>query len=399
MIAHKNSLKLVTLGAIVLVLLSVATSSAAPKKIAVQPVSILAELPGVEGMVVTETFIITISNIFRETSDIQIRALDFLGAEIWSKTIDSGLDEIATAFSADADGTVWLAGNSANLALSETETVRIADLNPDGIIVENTLPLREDMNNLTVWEISATGELLSTTSKSESAPALVDAISATSSGAAILKTDGDDQSIISLIKGKFGKEFGAGSAKTKINSIVRAKNGSTYAFGSSSETLGGKRLMGRKDGILLKFSKSGALSSVVRSSASKSIRDWQSATTNFFLTGSIKTGANIQSAITKFTKNFKPTWTTRIQSTGRALAVKGAKGSVYAILEAKTAVSGVRGWKPKDGKSIVLQFDRKGKIIGAFASSEFGVARASGFSSAGGLFILTEDEKLLKINN
>ena len=116
-------------------------------------------------MVVTETFIITISNIFRETSDIQIRALDFLGAEIWSKTIDSGLDEIATAFSADADGTVWLAGNSANLALSETETVRIADLNPDGIIVENTLPLREDMNNLTVWEISATGELLSTTSK------------------------------------------------------------------------------------------------------------------------------------------------------------------------------------------------------------------------------------------
>tara|TARA_B110000503_G_scaffold143457_1_gene245038 strand:+ start:10150 stop:11286 length:1137 start_codon:yes stop_codon:yes gene_type:complete len=376
----------------------VLTTYAAPKKIAVKSVSVFAEVPGAEAVIVTESNIITVANTYGQSADIEVRALDFSGVQVWSKTIDSGQDEVATVFTSDAKGSIWLAGNSASAMAIDTQTSVSVDLNPDGVNIENPMPLRPDLNNLTLWQVSANGEIILATSELQSVPVLVEAISVSSSGASILITRDSKQLIIPVVANKFGKAFTIGTTKTQLTAVVRAKSGTTYAFGSSTETLSGKKLMGIQDGILLKFSKIGKLNKVVRSSAAKSRREWQSATSSLFLAGSIKTGSSVQSTLTKFTKKFAPRWTTRITSSGRTLVVSGANGSVYAILEAKSLVDGIRGWKPVKGQSLIVQFDSKGKTMNAYTSPELGVVMAAGFSDSAGLFILTEDERIWKIN-
>jgi hypothetical protein len=154
--------------------------------------------------------------------------------------------------------------------------------------------------------------------------------------------------------------------------------------------LAGKKLVGREDGVLIKVSKTGAISSVVRSSAPRAQRSWTSATSNLFLTGYFKSGTTSESAITKFTSSFAPTWTTRVASTGGTLTSTGPNNSFYAVLTPTAAVKGLAPAKLAKGQSLVLQFDSKGLLINAFTAAELGQVRSTGFSTTGGLFLLTD---------
>jgi hypothetical protein len=191
-------------------------------------------------------------------------------------------------------------------------------------------------------------------------------------------------------------ELVLGTDKSKFNAIFRAADGATSLFGSSSETLAGKKLAGKVDGILMKVSKSGSISNMVRSSASGAMRDWQSATASNFLTGVVKSGKKIETAITKFNSIFTPTWTTRILSTGVSLAASGANGSVFAIFEPSTALKGVTGWKQVKGQSVVLQFDSKGILIGALTNPLLSAPLTAGYSAEGGLILLTTAGDILR---
>jgi hypothetical protein len=155
-------------------------------------------------------------------------------------------------------------------------------------------------------------------------------------------------------------------------------------------------LAGRIDGILLKVSKSGAISRVVRSSAAGATRDWQSATASNFLTGVVRSGKKIETAITKFNSTFAPTWTIRYPSTGKSLAASGVKGSVFAIFEPTAALKGVTGWKPRKGQSVVLEFDGKGRIVNAFSDLLLSSPLVAGFSAEGGLIVLTTSGAILQ---
>ena len=348
-----------------------------------------------EGLATSKQGILIYENLLGLTADIKVRALNLAGTEIWSKTIDSGLDEVATALAVDAQGTIWLAGNSAVAPTSETATANTDALNPDGVEVENPKPVRADMNNLTIWQINANGELVSQSSIPNIA--LVDAISVSSSGISILATNENGQFLTSFTAGNFSSELKIGTTKTKLSAIARSPDGTTYLFGASSETLGGTKLVGRVDGVLIKVAKTGALTSVVRSTAPKAIRNWQSATSSLFVTGSVRSGSTVQSALTKFNSSFKPIWTTRIASSGSTLAAGGPSGSVYAILEPTSAIKGITGLKIVKGQSVILQFDSKGIIISAFSSADLISPVEFTYSSATGLIVLTSSGKLLKI--
>jgi hypothetical protein len=374
---------------------TVTGADAAPKSVSAKSLSPLIQELEAEGLIASKKAILTYENIFGLTADIKVRALDFNGAEIWSKTIDSGLDEVATALAVDAEGTLWLAGNSAIATQSESETVSTIALNPDGIEVENIEPVRTDMNNLTIWQINANGDLVNQSSIPN--VALVDAISISTSGISILASHEDGQFLTTFTAGNFSIDLKIGTTKTKFNAIARSPDGTTYLFGSSSETLGGKKLVGRVDGVLVKVAKIGTVTSVVRSSAPKAIRSWQSATSSLFVTGSIRSGVSVESAITKFNSTFAPIWTTRIASSGSTLASVGPNGSVYAILEPTAAVKGVTGLKIVKGQSAVLQFDSKGSLMAAFQSADLIAPVVSTYSSTAGLLILTSSGKLLKI--
>ena len=397
MIARKNLLKKYLLSAVIISIAMTGVAQAAPKSISIKPLKVFSQSSSAEAIVANSKALFTYENIVGLSADIKVRAFDFTGVEIWSKTVDSGLDDLATAMAVDSQGTLWLVGNIAIAPQPETATAATGALNPDAIEVENIQPLRPDMKNISVWQISATGEIIS--QNSFATVALIDAVSVSSSGLSILASRDNEAFLITLSQGKFSKELKIGSSKTKLSAITRSGDGTTYLFGSSSETLGGKKLVGRIDGILIKISKTGSITSVVRSSAPKAIRDWQSTTSSLFVTGSVRSGTTVESAITKFNSSFIPTWTTRISSTGKTLASSGASGSFYAILEPTLAIKGVTGFKAVKGQSVVLQFDSKGLLISAFTSAEMTSAIASTYSNTAGLFLLTVDGKILQVSN
>ena len=396
MIARKNSLNKSFLAAIAFAVAIAPMAQAAPKTIAIKPFVQLTKDATAEGMAVTSKAIITYANIVGQNSDIQLRAIDIAGAQIWSKTMDSGRDEVATAISVDAQGSIWLAGNSASVTPAETFTAVIGALNPDSVTVETPNEIRSDMKNIYLWQFSLSGDLLAQTDLKIAQPALVDGISVNATGASILLSRESGQSLALVKAGKLEKEVKVGTIKSKFNVIFRAVDGSTSLFGSSSETLGGKKLAGKVDGILMKVSKAGAISSGVRSSASGATRDWQSATATNFLTGVVKSGSKTETAITKFNPAFAPTWTTRYPSMGTSLAATGEKSSVYAIFEPTAALKGVAGWKPRKGQSVALQFDSKGVLIGAFTDLLLTAPFAAGYSAEGGLVVLTSAGDILR---
>ena len=369
----------------------------APKTVSVKPLKVFSQSSSAEAIVANSKAIFTYENVVGLSADIKVRAFDFTGVEIWSKTVDSGLDELATAMTIDSQGTLWLVGNIATAPQPESATAATEALNPDGIEVENIQPLRTDMKNISVWQISAIGEVIG--QSSIATVALIDAISVSSSGLSILASLDNEPFLLTLSQGKFSKELKLGTAKTKLSAITRSSDGTTYLVGSSSESLGGKKLVGKVDGALIKIAKTGSITSIVRSSAPKALRDWQSTTSSLFVTGSVKSGTTVESAITKFNSSFAPTWTTRIASTGRTLASSGAGGSFYAILEPTSAIKGVTGFKAIKGQSVVLQFDSKGLLISAFTSAELTSVIALTYSSTAGLFLLTVDGKIWQVSN
>lgn len=389
MIDRKNLLKKATLTVIAIAVAIVPSAQAAPKSIAIKPFVQVTKDVSAEGMVVTGKAIITYANIVGQSSDIQLRAIDFAGVQIWSKTIDSGRDEVATAISVDTQGSIWVAGNSASTTLSETITAVAGSLNPDSVTVENPVELRGDLKITSLWQLSPLGDLLSQIDLKTTQPALVDGISLNKTGASVLLSREGGQSLALVKAGKLEREIKIGTFKSKFSTIFRGADGSTSLFGSSSETLGGKKLAGKVDGILLKVSKAGSVSTVVRSSAAGAIRDWQSATATNFLTGVVKSGKSTETAMTKFNSSFVPTWTTRFPSSGTSLAAPGANGSVFAIFEPTTALKGVTGFKQRKGQSVALHFDSKGILIGAFTDLLLSTPFAAGYSAESGLVVLT----------
>ena len=397
MIVRKNLLKKYLISAVIASVAMTGVAQGAPKSVSTKPLKVFSQSSSAEAIVANSKAIFTYENIMGLSADIKVRAFDFTGVEIWSKTVDSGLDEVATAMAIDSQGTLWLVGNIAIAPQPESATAATEALNPDGIEVENIQPLRTDMKNISVWQISATGEVIG--QNSIATVALINAISVSSSGLSILASRENEPFLITLSQGKFSKELKIGTVKTKLSAITRSSDGTTYLFGSSSESLGGKKLVGRVDGALIKVAKTGSIASVVRSSAPKGIRDWQSTTSSLFVTGSVKSGTAVESAITKFNSSFAPTWTTRIASTGKTLASSGTSGSFYAILEPTSAIKGVTGFKAVKGQSVVLQFDSKGLLISAFTSTELTSAVTTTYSNTAGLFLLTIDGKIWQVSN
>lgn len=364
---------------------------AAPKAITVKGINKFGDSAGAEFLAASAKALFTVKNINTATSDIEVQARDHAGTSLWVKTIDSGLDEAASAIAIDSQGNLWLAGNSAAAIPVETATATNSGLNPDGVVIEQPAPLRPDMRQLTLWKINASGEVSEKFSFLQNEISLVDAISVSATGLSLILTRDTGSSIISVnLKGVFGKELKIGTSKTKLNTIVRSSDGSVNIFGSSTETLAGKKLVGREDGVLIKISKAGSIASVVRSSAPKAIRSWNSATSSLVLTGTVKSANVTETAITKFTSAFAPTWTTRISSTGPALAVSGLASSTYVALEPATAVKGISNFRASKNQNLLIQFDSKGKIISAYSAVDLTGVKAITFSQDGGIYLLTE---------
>jgi hypothetical protein len=354
--------------ALLLALLTIGTSSAfaAPKPLEVKKLTLIAVNQSAEKLVISGKTLVTVANTDGVNSNILLTGLDINGVQLWQKMIDSGVDEVALAATADPMGNIWLAGASSKVVVPESATVQIQAENPDGVVLEPITQLRGDMNVLTLWKVSSQGELLGTYSSAQSAPALINAISVNASGVSIAGAVQDKPFIQSAnSQGVFGKAISIGTAKTTLNAIVRHADGTLSVFGTSSETLGGKKLAGVRDGVLIRVSKTGALATVVRSSAPKADRSWLAADSTLALTGYVKTGKVIETAFTKFTSAFAPTWTQRVTSLGTSTVVSAGK-TTYGAFNTNSLFA----WKPGTPSVALVAFDSKGVMTAAYGSSE-----------------------------
>ena len=381
-------MKRFTVAVIAALLVSSQPAGAVPKTIAASEITKVAAIAEHEGATISGQGITIFSNAEKK---VLVSSIDFTGAEKWKLVIEGSADQVAMAATSDKEGNIWLAGLTSAIEVVESQSATSTPINVDGVVVEPVPGLRSELNTVTLWKISATGSLVGSFSDSATSPLLITAISHSSSGISILGDRGAGTFLVnSTLTGKFSTSKTIGSAKSVFTSIVRNSDGSAQIYGASRETLGGKKLVGARDGILAKVNKSGILTSVVRSSASKASRSWQSGTSTYFLVGDVKVSGKNESAFTKFNSSFAPTWTLRLPSQGAQFAAVAANGSHYALFNSSSSIPGVTGWKPSTPTPIVLRFDSKGVITQALKASQVTGAKTMAHIAGVGIVIVSQ---------
>jgi hypothetical protein len=330
-------------------------ANAAPKKPVVKSLKFLTVVSNVDefaGLVTSGKTIIVYGNKGDKSF---AKALDLTGKELWNIELDKASPSVATAATVDSSGVIWLAGSTSLARATPAPSPSVSALNPD-----KTIPVADifsaDLDAFSLWSLNPTTQSLVQYTLQLSSPVLINAIVVDKNGITAVGSSG---TIINAdLTGKIAQPIAVGTELTVFESVVKSADGSMTVVGSSGETLGGKKLAGKVDGVVIKVSKAGKLLTVVRSSAPKASRNWLSATNSLLLGGEIVTGVKIESAITKFSSSFVPSWTYRFASAGKVFTAS----STYAFFQSKGAVTQLANWTPKSPHGLLLTFDAKGVI-------------------------------------
>ena len=374
--------------------------NAAPKKISVKPMQLVTTVgtpDEVSGVVASGKSLIVYGS---KASKAYARAVDTTGKELWNLSLDQSPASIATAAAVDSAGDIWIAG-ATPLALGLTPPSPAATpVNPDNAAATPTTAVG-NLQAVTIWKLTAAGVLASTNTLPTSSVVFPTAISVDRNGVSIVGIIGTEKGSAGFFvnsdkAGVFGKLLQIGSASTTTDAVVRHTDGSFTVAGSSSETLAGKKVAGVTDGVLIKISKALKITSVIRSSAVKGKRIWNSATSTLLLGGEVVAGGKTETAITKFSSSFAPTWTYRFASTGPAVTV----GSTYAAF-ISTGATPQLNWNPKVATPLLLTFDAKGaisaadsgpigqkEVLGAVLSKELGLLVVTSSADTVSIFTL-----------
>jgi len=382
---------------LVLSLFFAPTSFAAPKKISLTPLKLIADVGNnndFAGFVLSQSNIV----IFGSTSELSgsvafVQAFDQTGHQQWKLSLDAGAEEIATAATTDAAGNIWVAGSFSSTTLQNVETATATPiLNPDEVINEPVQPIREDLDSVGVWKVSPEGGVISSFNLKMDYPALITSIAIDKAGLSLAGFTNTGKGSVGVlincsIAGVCSTPIFIGTKDTTLDGVIRVSDGSQIVFGSSTETILDKKVQGICDGIIVSVNKAGKISKVVRSSAVKASRNWGSATNTFFLGGEVISGNKIESSVTKFSNTFVPTWTYRFATTGAVFNTAGPSKSHFSFFASTAAIKNIAGWSPKRASGIVVAFDNKGAFTGAYSASALTQPRALAYSKALGLVV------------
>ena len=378
-------------------LVIVPVSQAAPKKISVKPMQLLTTIgtpDEVSGAVVSGKSIIVFGS---KASKAYARAIDRAGKELWNLSLDQSAASIATAAAVDSAGDIWIAG-ATPLALGVNPPAPTATpLNPDSAVIPPSVFIG-DLQAVTIWKVSAAGVLVFTNTLPASSVLFPTAITVDKNGASVVGIIANDKGNAGFLAnadatGAFSKLLQIGVASTTAEVVVRHGDGSFTIAGSSSETLVGKKVAGITDGILVKVSKALKITSVVRSSVAKGKRIWNSASNSLLLAGEVVAAGKIESAITKFSLTYAPSWTYRFASTGPTFSASSTQAFFIS-----TGTVAQLNWNPKTPTPLLLTFDSKG-IITAADSGPIGQKEVLGLliSKEFGVLALTSSTELVSI--
>ena len=375
-------------------------SHAAPKKISVKPMQLLTTVgtpDEVSGAVVSGKSIIVFGT---KSSKAYARAIDVTGKEIWNLSLDQSAASIATAAAVDSAGDIWITGATPLATGLVVPTPTATPLNPDNAAIPPSVFVG-NLQAITIWKVSAAGSLISTITFPTSSVLFPTAISVDKNGASVVGIIANEKGNAGFLvntdsAGVFTKLLQIGATSTTADTVARHADGTLTVAGSSSETLAGKKVVGVTDGILVKVSKALKITSVVRSSIAKGKRIWNSASSSLLLTGEVMAAGKTESAVTKFSMSFVPSWTYRFASTGPTLSAS----STQAFFISTGAIAQLN-WNPKTPTPLLITFDSKGiitaadsgpvgqrEVLGLIISKEIGVLALTSSAESVSIFTL-----------
>ena len=392
----KRFLAFVVLASLVIV----PVSQAAPKKISVKPMQLLTTIgtpDEVSGAVVSGKSIIIFGT---KSSKAYARAIDRTGKELWNLTLDQSAASVATSAAVDSAGDIWIAG-ATPLALGVNPPASTAaPVNPDNAVIPPSVFIG-DLQAVTIWKVSAAGALLFTNTLPTSSVLFPTAITVDKNGASVVGIIANEKGNAGFLAnvdatGAFSKLLQIGAVSTTADAVARHGDGSFTIAGSSAETLAGKKVAGITDGILVKISKALKITTVVRSSVTKGKRIWNSASNSLLLAGEVVAGGKTESAITKFSLAYAPSWSYRFASTGPTLSASTTQAFFIS-----TGTVAQLNWNPKTPTPLLLTFDSKGlitaadsgpigqkEVLGLLISKEFGVLALTSSAESVSIFTL-----------
>ena len=381
-------------------LVIVPVSQAAPKKISVKPMQLLTTIgtpDEVSGAVVSGKSIIIFGT---KSSKAYARAIDRTGKELWNLTLDQSAASVATSAAVDSAGDIWIAG-ATPLALGVNPPASTATpVNPDNAVIPPSVFIG-DLQAVTIWKVSAAGALLFTNTLPTSSVLFPTAITVDKNGASVVGIIANEKGNAGFLAnvdstGAFSKLLQIGAVSTTADTVARHGDGSFTIAGSSAETLAGKKVAGITDGILVKISKALKITTVVRSSVAKGKRIWNSASNSLLLAGEVVAGGKTESAITKFSLAYAPSWSYRFASTGPTLSASATQAFFIS-----TGAVAQLNWNPKTPTPLLLTFDSKGlitaadsgpigqkEVLGLLISKEFGVLALTSSAESVSIFTL-----------
>ena len=381
-------------------LVIVPVSQAAPKKISVKPMQLLTTIgtpDEVSGAVVSGKSIIIFGT---KSSKAYARAIDRTGKELWNLTLDQSAASVATSAAVDSAGDIWIAG-ATPLALGLNPPASTATpVNPDNAVIPPSVFIG-DLQAVTIWKVSAAGALLFTNTLPTSSVLFPTAITVDKNGASVVGIIANEKGNAGFLAnadatGAFSKLLQIGAVSTTADAVARHGDGSFTVAGSSAETLAGKKVAGITDGILVKISKALKITTVVRSSVAKGKRIWNSASNSLLLAGEVVAGGKTESAITKFSLAYAPSWSYRFASTGPTLSASATQAFFISTGTVAQLI-----WNPKTPTPLLLTFDSKGlitaadsgpigqkEVLGLLISKEFGVLALTSSTESVSIFTL-----------
>jgi len=305
-----------------------------------------------------------------------VTALNKDGSQKWLHSFSDLTAFTISAGALDASGNIWLAGASAApIAIPGAANPSPTADNPDGVVIGDEGAIRPDLNNLTLWKVSAAGSGAGKYQLPLMAPVLPTSLSVNKSGISLVAWQSAGSLFVAAdLSGKFGKPLRVGKTTTTLDKVIRSSDGSSILLGSGTELFLGNKAIGVRDGLIIKVDATPKIVQSVRSGEKGATRNWASATSSLLLGGYLKSKTSSLATITKFGTTLKPTWSVRYKASSSAAVANGSSSTTYAAYE-------------NAGSGTLQTFDKNGKVIAT--NSFLGQPITIEFNKTFGLYIYT----------
>ena len=144
-------------------------------------------------------------------------------AQLWDLPLHGDADAIATSATFDAAGNIWVVGSSSSVAVAPTPKPTPTNvINPSGVVIDPAPPIRKDLTQLSVWQISPDGTLMA--SYHYEAGKVLQPLSIKLVKSA-LQINGSNFQISIDVLGRFSKYIEASFVPAKISTTQTFKDG------------------------------------------------------------------------------------------------------------------------------------------------------------------------------